>query len=187
MAHPLRRLTITVGSPPQLNGREGGLELADFYGRVLGMQVVSDGWLQIAKERGNPFTLALDGDGWSDERPPRWPDPEYPQQMHFDIAVPDLAAAGGLVVEAGATLLRDVDHYRVYADPAGHPFCLFEDGKDTTTEPRIAVVTFDCFSPRSLAAFYEAFFGVESNPRLVDSADRVVISLGDDRFPDFGF
>ena len=127
MAHPLRQLTITVSAPDAINGNEGRRELAAFYGDLLGMQVVSDGWLQIAKARGVPLTLALDGDGWSDERPPRYQDPEHPQQLHLDIAVRDVDVAAKQALALGATTLRDDGNdndHRVLADPAGHPFCL---------------------------------------------------------------
>jgi hypothetical protein len=54
-------------------------------------------------------------------RPPSWPDPAVPQQMHLDVMVDDLAAAAVAVVALGARRLPG-DH--VFADPAGHPFCL---------------------------------------------------------------
>jgi catechol 2,3-dioxygenase-like lactoylglutathione lyase family enzyme len=52
---------------------------------------------------------------------PTWPDPSVPQQMHVDVMVDDLEAAAGAVMALGARPLGG-DH--VYADPAGHPFCL---------------------------------------------------------------
>jgi len=63
--------------------------------------------------------------------PPSWPD-GGPQQFHLDLVVDDIVATHAAVVEAGATPLDPVDppasdhtrHCRVYADPAGHPFCL---------------------------------------------------------------
>ncbi|MEW2548865.1 VOC family protein [Streptomyces sp. NPDC047002] len=61
---------------------------------------------------------------------PDWPD-GAPQQMHLDLAVSDLAAADRVATAAGAARLRPTDdvapHARqakVYAGPAGHPFCL---------------------------------------------------------------
>lgn len=51
---------------------------------------------------------------------PTWPDPAVPQQMHVDVAVDDPATAGPGVIALGARhLVEDI-----YADPAGHPFCL---------------------------------------------------------------
>jgi catechol 2,3-dioxygenase-like lactoylglutathione lyase family enzyme len=56
-----------------------------------------------------------------DQRPPTWPDPAVPQQMHLDVMVDDLTAAATAVLGLGARRLPG-DH--VFADPAGHPFCL---------------------------------------------------------------
>jgi predicted enzyme related to lactoylglutathione lyase len=49
--------------------------------------------------------------------------------VHFEIGVEDIEAAQERVLAMGAELLAacedDPDNlYRVYADPAGHPFCL---------------------------------------------------------------
>ncbi|MBO1337011.1 VOC family protein [Streptomyces sp. VRA16 Mangrove soil] len=59
--------------------------------------------------------------------PPSWPDPHRPAQFHLDVQVGDLAEAGRSARAAGATLL-DAETggrtWHVYADPAGHPFCL---------------------------------------------------------------
>jgi hypothetical protein len=60
---------------------------------------------------------------------PEWPD-GTPQQIHLDLWVEDAAASHDLVMSLGATVLKEAedsetpDAYRVYADPAGHPFCL---------------------------------------------------------------
>jgi catechol 2,3-dioxygenase-like lactoylglutathione lyase family enzyme len=51
---------------------------------------------------------------------PTWPNPRVPQQMHVDVMVEDPDAAGGAVLALGAKHLEE----DVYADPAGHPFCL---------------------------------------------------------------
>jgi predicted enzyme related to lactoylglutathione lyase len=69
-----------------------------------------------------------------DHVPPQWPAGQ-PQQLHIDLAVDDIVVAHDQAVEAGARLLtppEDLDRtdrigYRVYADPAGHPFCLCWD------------------------------------------------------------
>ncbi|WP_326778319.1 VOC family protein [Streptomyces sp. NBC_01445] len=63
--------------------------------------------------------------------PPHWPDGNA-QQMHFDLATGDLAAADQQVLAAGGRRLRPTDDVtdpdakgsRVYASPAGHPFCV---------------------------------------------------------------
>jgi catechol 2,3-dioxygenase-like lactoylglutathione lyase family enzyme len=60
---------------------------------------------------------------------PDWPH-GTPQQIHLDLWVEDPAEAHDLVMSLGATVLREVEHgdtpdaFQVYADPAGHPFCL---------------------------------------------------------------
>ncbi len=56
---------------------------------------------------------------------PQWPDPLHPQQFHLDIDVLDLDDAARRVLAAGATMLKtDGRGWQVFADPAGHPFCL---------------------------------------------------------------
>jgi catechol 2,3-dioxygenase-like lactoylglutathione lyase family enzyme len=60
---------------------------------------------------------------------PEWPD-GTPQQIHLDLWVEDLPAAHDAALEMGARLLQAADDlnaregFQVYADPAGHPFCL---------------------------------------------------------------
>jgi hypothetical protein len=62
-----------------------------------------------------------------------WPDGPVPQQLHLDTTVPtaaDLDVAHERAVALGARLLYDrsddpEEPLRVYADPAGHPFCIF--------------------------------------------------------------
>lgn len=61
--------------------------------------------------------------------PPDWPDGN-PQQVHLDLHVDDPRAAHDEAIALGARLLqpaRDLgsdEGYQVYADPAGHPFCI---------------------------------------------------------------
>ena len=63
---------------------------------------------------------------------PTWPAGPGDQQMqvHLDIEVDDLEAAGAHAVAAGAVLaeFQPQDDVRVYLDPAGHPFCLWLGG-----------------------------------------------------------
>jgi catechol-2,3-dioxygenase len=96
--------------------------LARFYADLLGVEVTYDG-----------AEGALIGSGSSqlmfqqvaDYRPPRWPDPAYPQQLHLDITVPEIEEAERGALALGATRLPgDGENWRVYADPEGHPFCL---------------------------------------------------------------
>src|ERR1700690_1706603 len=94
--------------------------LAAFYSRLLGQPVTyrSDDWVVVAADSqssGLAFQRA------ADHRPPTWPDPAVPQQFHLDIMVEDVIAAAPGVLALGAARLDGED---VYADPAGHPFCL---------------------------------------------------------------
>jgi catechol 2,3-dioxygenase-like lactoylglutathione lyase family enzyme len=95
-------------------------QLAAFYSELLGQPITyrSDDWVVVAaseESSGLAFQLAPGN--------PRstWPDPAVPQQLHLDVMVEDVAAAGARVLALGATRL---DGENVYADPAGHPFCL---------------------------------------------------------------
>jgi catechol 2,3-dioxygenase-like lactoylglutathione lyase family enzyme len=62
-----------------------------------------------------------------------WPDGPTPQQLHVDTTVPtkaDLDVQHERALALGARLLADrsddpEEPLRVYADPAGHPFCIF--------------------------------------------------------------
>ena len=96
--------------------------LGRFYGELTGMDMAYDG----------PEGAMLAGDGryvmfqqiGDDYRPPRWPDPAYPQQAHLDLAVRDMDAAEAEAVKLGASRLEGGgERFRVFADPAGHPFC----------------------------------------------------------------
>ena len=63
--------------------------------------------------------------------PPEGPDGTHQQQIHLDLRVDDLKAAHGEAISLGARLLKPADDpeaaegFQVYADPAGHPFCLY--------------------------------------------------------------
>ena len=60
---------------------------------------------------------------------PDWPD-GTPQQIHLDLHIDSLASSHDKVMGLGAKLLEPAEDaaaeegFQVYADPAGHPFCL---------------------------------------------------------------
>jgi Glyoxalase-like domain len=62
-----------------------------------------------------------------------WPEGPIPQQLHLDLTVPtkaELDRQHDRALALGAELLEDRSEdpdepLRVYADPAGHPFCIF--------------------------------------------------------------
>ncbi|MEV5979321.1 VOC family protein [Streptomyces sp. NPDC052114] len=59
--------------------------------------------------------------------PPKWPSDDGSQQLHLDFTVDDIDAAEREILALGATVLdagTPGRTWRVYADPAGHPFCL---------------------------------------------------------------
>ena len=106
-------------------------ELAEFYRALLGGAVnqrdqrwaLSDDWATLHTSSG----LVLAFQRAVDYQPPQWPDPARPQQFHLDFGVPDLDRAQEQVLALGATVLDDRADgrgWRIYADPAGHPFCL---------------------------------------------------------------
>ncbi|MET9629374.1 VOC family protein [Lentzea sp. NPDC006480] len=98
--------------------------LAEFYRQLVGGEILdSDGhWTTLATPRGRVSFQRVD-----DYSPPQWPGQAHPQQIHLDVMVTNLDESEPLVLELGATLLRGSskpEGCRVYADPAGHPFCL---------------------------------------------------------------
>ncbi|MEW9521580.1 VOC family protein [Streptomyces tubercidicus] len=101
--------------------------LANFYAEMLDWQVTGgdDEWIEIAGPTGR--TLAFQA--VADYRPPSWPGQDVPQQLHldFDVARADIDEAERKVLALGAKLVQSDEQlrdWRVYLDPAGHPFCL---------------------------------------------------------------
>jgi catechol 2,3-dioxygenase-like lactoylglutathione lyase family enzyme len=98
--------------------------LSHFYADALGMEIryegdvgslIGTGSKQVMFQNVAPYTA------------PRWPDPAHPQQVHLDVQVDyrEIAALEEKVLALGATRLPgEGENWRVYADPAGHPFCL---------------------------------------------------------------
>ncbi|MYQ75768.1 MULTISPECIES: VOC family protein [unclassified Streptomyces] len=106
--------------------------LAGFYQKVLGGEVTHDNdrWYDLRVPGGARLAFQLA----PDHRPPEWPRADRnSQQEHLDFEVTDMEAAQREVLALGATPL-DVDDdggkrgFRVFADPAGHPFCLCDEG-----------------------------------------------------------
>lgn len=100
--------------------------LAAFYAQLLGMDRLDStpDWVAIGDEATLPAILCQ---RVTEYRPPTWPSGAVPTQMHVDLLVDDLDHAEPRALALGATLLDGSDRpvgFRVYADPAGHPFCL---------------------------------------------------------------
>jgi hypothetical protein len=118
--------------------------LAEFYRQLLGWQYrpgdepgppgepdpLGRDWLVLRNPDGSPGIAFQNVDAL-----PRatWPEGPIPQQLHLDMTVPDVAelnAQHQRALDLGAELLFDRfddpdEPLRVYADPAGHPFCFF--------------------------------------------------------------
>jgi catechol-2,3-dioxygenase len=100
-----------------------GAALARFYGELLGMTMTYEGaeGAMLATD-GQPSVMFQNVETYN---APRWPDPAYPQQFHFDVEVADLDEGERQVLALGATRLPGGGTgFRVFADPVGHPFCL---------------------------------------------------------------
>lgn len=118
--------------PPQMKLKAITLDCADpetlaaFYHRATGLELhpESNGdFAGVTREDG----LAIGFQRVDDYQAPRWPDQAAPQQSHLDFAVDDLDEAEALLLRLGATKPEyqpGGDRWRVFADPAGHPFCL---------------------------------------------------------------
>jgi predicted enzyme related to lactoylglutathione lyase len=97
-----------------------------FWAGVLGGEVdAEDDWHMVRVDGQARVGVQLA----PEHEAPGWPDGAA-QQIHMDLWVEDAAAAHAEVMALGATVLEeakggpDPDDFRVYADPAGHPFCL---------------------------------------------------------------
>ncbi|MFD3516616.1 VOC family protein [Streptomyces sp. NPDC058657] len=103
--------------------------LAEFYAGVLGgeLKQYDADWWDLYAPGGHRISFQRS----PGLHPPEWPNAERnSQQLHLDFDVPDLDAAEEQVIALGATPLDTDDKqrsFRVYADPAGHPFCLCKE------------------------------------------------------------
>lgn len=118
--------------------------LAEFYRQLLGYYYRPGDEPPAADEpdpRGHDWLVLVAPDGRvrlafqnvETLTPPTWPEDAVPQQVHLDLSVPSraaLAAAHERALALGARLLSErsdnpLEPLAVYADPAGHPFCIF--------------------------------------------------------------
>ena len=110
------------------------VELANFYSQITGFEVV----VAHSSKDGQPQWVELvDVDQTriafqkiDNYLKPTWPEGPVPQQAHLDFDVSDLDVAEQLILKIGAVKSsiqpssNPDDNFRVYFDPAGHPFCL---------------------------------------------------------------
>lgn len=99
-----------------------------FWAAMIGGRVSEaddDHWHTVFDAAGEPRIAVQHA---PDHQAPEWPHGS-PQQIHLDFHVADIASAHDEVIALGAVLLQgadtsDAEGFQVYADPAGHPFCL---------------------------------------------------------------
>jgi predicted enzyme related to lactoylglutathione lyase len=112
-------------------------ELAAFYGSLLGWEVeggADDDWVVLSHPSGGVAPDRPDGrtslgfQRIGDYVTPTWPGGAHPQQFHLDLSVEDIARAEPAVLALGGRIAEDQPSedggFKVYLDPAGHPFCL---------------------------------------------------------------
>lgn len=102
--------------------------LAEFYAELLGGTVTEEepDWVVVVNPDGRRLACQLA----PEHAAPRFPDPAASQQVHLDVLVDDPDDAERRVLAIGATRVTDPHHedrFRVFLDPAGHPFCLVFD------------------------------------------------------------
>ncbi|MFF5056471.1 VOC family protein [Micromonospora sp. NPDC000663] len=99
-----------------------------FWHRLLGGSITKTGNHHFLAVDGFPAVVIQRAPG---HVPPDWPQ-DGAQQLHVDLATDDIVSADRSALEAGGRRLRPTDDAdlathrggRVYASPAGHPFCL---------------------------------------------------------------
>lgn len=119
MAPPIGRLDVVALDCPDHHA------LAAFYRGLIGGEVVEhpdSDWVELHTPEGKLAFQRVEG-----HRPPTWPEGPVPQQAHVDIDVDDLDEAEPEAVALGAVKAHHQPSpadFRVFLDPAGHPFCL---------------------------------------------------------------
>ena len=126
VAAPVGRLLSVVfecAAPPDEEGR--------FWEAMLGYARHHSGpdWVTIVdvvEQDATPFVQRVE----DHVQPTKSPARDRPQQAHIDLLVEDLDNADGRAIALGArrftddAVVHEDESFRVYADPAGHPFCL---------------------------------------------------------------
>lgn len=104
--------------------------LAEFYSAITGWPIdesdSDDEWVMLASDVG----ATLGFQRVADYQAPQWPGQVHPQQQHLDFEVDDLDAGEVAVLAIGARKHAEQPgtRFRVYLDPADHPFCLILPG-----------------------------------------------------------
>ncbi|ARJ04059.1 glyoxalase [Cnuibacter physcomitrellae] len=121
---------------------EDARALAEFYRELLGLEYrpgdephegethADTDWLALRFPGGGPELTFQQVDSLP---APTWPDGPRPQMAHLDLTVPtaeELQSQRDRALALGASILRDrfddpEEPLYVFADPSGHPFCIF--------------------------------------------------------------
>ena len=114
----IARFTVTALDCPDPQA------LAAFYAAITGWPVHHDDgdWAELQSDTGATLAFQLA----PDHQPPVWPSADRPQQIHMDFEVDDLDVGEEQVLAVGARKaeIQPGESFRVFLDPAGHPFCL---------------------------------------------------------------
>jgi hypothetical protein len=98
--------------------------LAEFWAALLdGTALALDERVSVVKA-GTMMIGTIQVPGYE---PPTWPGGATPKHMHLDLAVRDLDEAEAEALRLGAVKAEhqpQPDEWRIFHDPAGHPFCL---------------------------------------------------------------
>ncbi|MFF8593899.1 VOC family protein [Streptomyces sp. NPDC015220] len=111
-------ITFDCADPPAL---------AEFYRQVTGLEPHPRSSAEFAGLVGEDGGLAIGCQRVDGYEAPRWPGQSVPQQIHLDFEVDDLDEAEAMLLELGAAKPDHQpggDRWRVFTDPAGHPFCV---------------------------------------------------------------
>jgi predicted enzyme related to lactoylglutathione lyase len=116
---------MAIGEPIVVFDAADPDAVSAFWAGVLGGTVEPDGdWRKVLVDGVERVGVQFA----PDHQQPDWPDgPE--QQVHLDFFPDDVDAEHERVLALGGRLLQQGDRtashgFTVYADPAGHPFCL---------------------------------------------------------------
>ncbi|MEV6769098.1 VOC family protein [Nocardia sp. NPDC051030] len=122
MAITAHLFAVTIDCPDPIR-------LAKFYQQFLGGQLRSTNPNFVVLT--SDHDIRLDFQRVANHQPPPWPGSSAPRRLHLDFSVDDLEQAEQHLLGFGATLASHQpggERFRVFLDPAGHPFCVATAG-----------------------------------------------------------
>ena len=107
------------------------ITLANFYSKITGWSVEplkgtapeDVKWLELLDEDGK---TRMGFQKIENYRRPTWPEGDVAQQLHLDFHVTDMEKARSELLAIGAVQadFQSAEHFQVFIEPEGHPFCL---------------------------------------------------------------